>query len=235
MTVLSACSSAAIRLVGRKLTTVFSSEDTFELELSDLVQDVAVEIAKRHDWQALTKLATITGDASGIAFSLPDDYDRMPLKAKIHSSRWSWSTFTPARDLDQWLDEMSFSTVGAPGFWTILDGKMQIYPAMGADETAKFYYISTYIAKDSNDNPKAVINDDGDTFFLDDRLLTLGLIWRWRAQKRLEYAEDLQNFEIAIAQEISRDRGSRMITLGGGYRGGMDIRTAYPGALGPFA
>src|SRR5687768_6505772 len=100
MSILSACQSAAVRLVGRRPTTIFGSSDQFELELQDLVQDVAVEIAKKHDWQALTKLGTVTGDAVLESFPLPDDYDRMPLKAALHSSRWLNSYFSQAYSLD---------------------------------------------------------------------------------------------------------------------------------------
>lgn len=49
---------------------------------------------------------------------------------------------------------------------------------------------------------------DDNEFLLDDRLLTLGLIWRWKAQKGLDYSEDLQTYEIALAQAQVRDRGN---------------------------
>ena len=66
---------------------------------------------------------------------------------------------------------------------------------------------------------------------LPERLLTLGLIWRWRAQKRQEYAEDLRNYEIALSEEIGRDKGSQIIAVGAARWPGR-VGTSYPGPLG---
>src|SRR4051812_34663583 len=117
MTALSACQSAMIRLVGRKPNSVFSSQDQMELEIADLANEAAIAIARAHDWQALTNLMTQAGDASSTAFALPADYDRMPIKGDVHSSRWEMCRFLPAVSLDQWLDLQTSLPVGSPGVW----------------------------------------------------------------------------------------------------------------------
>jgi hypothetical protein len=66
----------------------------------------------------------------------------------------------------------------------------------------------------------------------EERLLTLSLIWRWRASKRLEYAEDMQNFNIAFGEETAKDKGSRML-IAGRQRVPYNVKAAYPGPLGP--
>lgn len=227
MSVLSAAKSAAIRMSQTVPTSLFSTIDPFSLEMADLANEVAVSIAKGHDWQALTKLATLTGDAVNIAFSLPNDYDRMLIKAKLHSLKFRTATFTPARDLDEWLYLNDFLTTGTPGNWVILGGKMQIFPVMAATETARFYYISNQIVSPA----KTAFTADTDAFVLPERLLTLGLIWRWRAMKRTEYSEDLQNFEIALSEEVNRDKGSRVITVG--KQRTMGVPMAWPGQINP--
>ena len=229
MTVLSAAQSASIRLVGRKPTTLFSTTDQMAMELADLATETAVAIAKERDWTSLTKLAAIPGDGSTIGFPLPPDYDRMLIKGDVHSTTWNRFLYTPAVDLDQWLFFQTFLTVATPGYWIILENQMQVFPAMSADETAKFYYIRNTITADAT---KTAFTADSDEFALDERLLTLGLIWRWRAQKRLEYAEDLKNYDIALAEIAGKDKGSRMITVGG-TRGKFNTQIAYPMAIQP--
>lgn len=225
MSVLSAAQSAAIRLSQTKPSSLFSATDTFAIEMGDLANEAALAIAKAHDWQALTKLATMQGDASTIAFNLPADYDRMLIKAKLHSKRYRTAVFRAARDLDEWLYLNDFLVTGTPGNWVILGGQMQIFPAMGTDETARFYYISNIISGN-----KTAFSADGDPFALSERLLTLALIWRWRAMKRLEYAEDLQNYEIALSEEINRDKGSHIVTVGRErFKTGLEI--AWPGTI----
>ena len=46
---------------------------------------------------------------------------------------------------------------------------------------------------------------------LPERLLTLSLVWRYKELTGLEYGEDQQNYEIALAQEQTRDRGSYVL------------------------
>jgi hypothetical protein len=230
MTALSACQSASLRLTGNSLPTLFSTTDRFAQELADLASESAVAIAKAHEWRVLTKKHTIPGDGTSTAFALPSDYDRMPIKSNVYSTR-SLIAFLPVRDLDQWLEFEVQPVVGSPGYWIILGGQFQVLPTMGASEIAKFYYLSNEIILNGTTG-KTAFSADADTFKLSERLLTLGIIWRWRAQKRLEYAEDLQNYQTALNEEIGRDSGSRLIAVGRA-RVPFGAEMAYPGIITP--
>lgn len=227
MTVLSACQKAATKLNQARPSTVFGSTDTFALELADLANETAETVMKAHDWRKLTTLSTITGDGTDTSFALPTDYDRMPLKSNVYGSL-ARLPFLQARDLDQWLEFDITPVVGAPGYWVILGGEMQIKPAMATTQTAKFYYISNIIVSGS----KTAFTADADTFLLPERLITLGIVWRWKAQKGLEYAEHLKNFEIALGEEAGRDKGSRILHMGAA-RLPDDTSIAYPGYITP--
>lgn len=232
MTILSACQSAAVRLVGRKPTTIFSSQKKFEMQLADLVQEAAVDIAKAFEWQALTVLAEHQGDGTKIAFDFPNGFDRMPVKSRVHSATWQQSGYRQARDLDEWINLQTYLAAGAPGFWIVLDGKMQIYPPMGPSEVAKYYFITDEIARASDGSSKSVINNDSDTFKLDERLLTLSLIWRWRDMNGLDYSEAMANYEQALAQIGGADKGARTIAIGRA-RLPYDVDMAFPGLIIP--
>lgn len=231
MTVLSACQSALVRLIGRRPSTVFSSQEQTVVEVADLVTEVATDIMKGHDWQALTKIASIPGDGVTTAFAKPSDYDRMALAQDMHdSASWFWN-YTKVADLNEWLYLQSGGWASiTPGWWILLEDQFQFYPAPSG--TAKYPYISQNFAKSAAGEPKASFDKDDDTFVLDDRLLTLGLIWRWRAQKRLEYAEDMQTYEIALSQAQARDRGATVIRSNS-WRRPANVRVGWPWSLGP--
>lgn len=78
---------------------------------------------------------------------------------------------------------------------------------------------------------KAAFTDDNDVFVLSERLLTLSLIWRWRSQKRMEYSEDLTNYETALEKEAATDKGARIQTVGR-QRIASGAAFAFPGVLG---
>lgn len=232
MTILSACQSAAVRLVGRKPTTIFSSQKKLELQLADLVQEAAVDIAKAFEWQALMVLAEHQGDGSTVAFDFPAGFDRMPVKGNIHSATWQQSGYRPARDRDHWIYLQTYLAAGTPGWWIVLDNQMQIYPPMGPSEKAQYYFITNEIVRGANGAGKAVITKDDDTFKLDERLLTLSLVWRYREQNGLEYSESMANYERALAQVGGADKGKRILAIGAQrIPGGADI--AFPGVIVP--
>lgn len=225
MTVLGALQSAARRLIGERPATIFSATGDFEAELADLATEVAVDVMKAHDWQRLKVLNTLTGDGVTTSFPLPSDYDRMLLKGDVHPINSLTWRYQRAEDEDQWLTLQDFNLT-SPGAYIIIGGTMQFAPAIPTGETARFYYISNNIA-----TGKAAFTLDSDVFLLPERLLTLGVIWKWKAQKRKDYGEDLKNFEIAQGQEIGRDKGSRIIIVGN-QRMSANIQPAYPRALG---
>lgn len=201
----------------------------FARELLLHANRAARAIMEIHDWRALTVLGTLTGTGAETAFDLPADYDRMPKKARLHSRAYQNTSFRRADDLDQWLHLNQSAVNGSPGNWVILDGKMQIYPAMPNTETARFYYISCGIVAPETGSNKSKFTLDTDTFRLDERLLALGIVWRWRAQKRTAFDVELRNYEIALSEAIGTDKGSRILTVG---KQRISAGQAYNGVLG---
>lgn len=232
MTVLSALQDAAIELVGRRPAAVFGATDTFELELQAHANKSARAITEAYAWRALTTLCTINGNGADTAHALPTDYDRMGKNAQVFSSR-SRMPLTPARDLNQWLDFEVSGVFGAPGFWILLGGQIQIKPALALTETARFYYQSKNRVMSADPaTAKDAFDADTDVFRLPEHLVSKDVIWRWRQQKRLEYAEDMQNFQIALNEEIGKDRGPGIIAIGK-PRYGTDAALAFPGVITP--
>jgi hypothetical protein len=223
MTVLSACQEAAIELNQSQPTSLFSTTDQFSLELRTQANKTAKAILKIYDWQKFMALQTMTGNGVTTSFSLPTDYDRMPLKSNVLTSQFA-TPLRKAKDVDEWLDLQLRPFVGAPGSWIILGGTMQVLPAIATGVTAKYYYIKNKIITGGT---KTDFTADADTFDLPERLITLGTIWRWRAQKRKDYAEDMRNYEIALAEEMTRDKGSRVLTVGR-QRVGINAEIAHP-------
>jgi hypothetical protein len=229
---LTAATSAAIRLGVNKPSAFFSGTGRFEQEIVDLANEVATDIIKAHDWRALIKQERMVGDGVTTAFDLPVDYDRMPKNADVGRMNWYTWGYVDAPDLNFWNDLINGLASPSPGYWIMLGGQMQFIPPVSADTTAEYYYVSKAIAVDADTGlVKNEFTKDSDTFVLDERLLTLGLIWRWRSMKRLDYTEDMKNYEIRLEQLSGEDKGSRVIRMGKRDTG-WNYSTAYPRQLG---
>lgn len=230
MTVLSAARAAAVRLNQVPPTSLFTTSVEFDLEMASLANESAEAIAKIYDWQKLIALKTMTGDDVTTSFPLPTDYDRMTLKSTVQTSALS-TPYAQVRDLDQWLYFQLHPETVIPGYYIILGGAMQFNPAIPTGVTAKYYYMRNTPILDANSGPISAFTADTDTFVLPERLLRLDLIWRWRSSKKMEYAEDMATFEMALEQEIGKDKGSRILVTGR-KRMPADVTPAYPAPLG---
>lgn len=208
MTIAAAVSSASLRVVGTVPAAVFSSTDQVIVEMRDLARDVAEDIARSCDWRDLTQIAVFTGDGTTTSFPKPADYDRMSQGEDIvDPPSWFWG-YKPVMSVSEWLKRERFAWI-SPGGWILLGGQFQFYPAPSG--TAEFPYISKNWAISADGTRKPEFTADDDRFVLDEGLLTLGLIWRYRAQKGLDYSEDLAGYNYSLSQIMAKDKGARVI------------------------
>lgn len=231
MTILDAMQSASIRLVGRKPSVFFSSQGQFELEITNLANEVALDCIASDDWQALTKIHPIAGDGTTEAFDFPADYDRQLLNTDVQDlTNWAWG-YEHISNINDFMYRRARGFEPYPGAWIIYGNQFQFYPAPVTGNTATFPYVSKYYAKSAAGTAKGAFDTDTDTFLLPERLLTLGLVWRWREMKKLDYTGDMEAFQKCIDELSARDKGSQIIRGGSRWRG-INASVAYPWSLG---
>lgn len=209
MTVGSAIQSAILRCIGTRPQEVFASSQQECVLMADIVQEAASDIAKSADWRALTKIVTL--NTAGVqSVPLPDDYDRMVVGSQVDDpGTWFWG-YEPFPDVNTFMRYKTGSyQILSPGGWIILGGEMQFWPAPSGQAT--FPYISNLWARSDDGALKKLFEADNDTFVLSERLLTLALVWRYKEATGLEYAEDQTSYDIALQQEMGRDRGSYLV------------------------
>ena len=233
MTVLKALQAASIRLVGYKPSAFFASTEQFEMELVDLANEVARDICEYHDWQALTKVATLAGDGVQETFPLPADYNRQLLDADIQDlTNWVWG-YQHMTNINDFLFFKARGFGIVPGAWIMYNDELNFYPPPIAGNSASYPYVSTNYAKSAGGTSKEEFTADDDDFVIrgGEVILTLGLVWRWRENKKLDYTGDQEAYTMQLEQMASRDKGSSIIRRGRRLSG-FNARVAYPYSLG---
>lgn len=210
MTVLDCFKQASRRLLAQDQNSLFTGSDPFQIKMQAIISEAILDMAQQHDWLALTNLCTLTTDGSTSDFDLPADYDRMLVKADVHSSIWS-DNYNAVEDLDEWTQLQRFMPSTVPGYWIIYGGKFHLIPTPRENENPCFWYISNNLVKDADGTLKPLFTADADTFLLDEQLLTLAMIWRWKQAEGLDYAEDMQNYEVRLSRIAAKDHGSKPI------------------------
>ena len=136
MTILSAMQSAAIRLVGQKPAVFFTASDTFELEIVDLINEVAKDICKYTDWQSLTKVYNVPTDGVTEVFDQPDDYDRQLIVTNIQDlNNWVWG-YEHIDNLNDFLYRKARNFELLPGAWTIYQNQIHFFPPPNVQNSA---------------------------------------------------------------------------------------------------
>jgi hypothetical protein len=232
MTVLAVVQQACVESLGlKKPDGLFSGDDSRELqELQYIVQNASREICREYDWQALKQIETITGDGSASSYNLPTNYLRMVSDAKLWSNRLS----APLRHVvssDEWLGLSIQGDLPTFGAWSMRNSVIHFIPAPADGELIKFFYIDNRRVIDRLGVQKVGFDEDEDTFQLDEYLLKLCLIWKWKEYKGLAYAEAQETYARELERQIAKDGGGKKIIVGTvRMPGGYD--TSYPYNVG---
>jgi len=203
MSFLTIIQNASDRLGITRPTTAVASTDQQVLQLVGLAQEEGKDLAKRNAWQALQTEHTFPTVASTASYALPDGFDSI-LKETVFNRtrrRRMVGDLTP----EQWQEtQSSLVTMVNPAF-RIRGSLFYISPTPTAVETIAYEYNSKNWCQSSLAVAQSAWAADTDTGILDEELMTLGLKWRWKKSKGLDYADDFNGYEIRVAKAILDD------------------------------
>lgn len=232
MTILSVVQNACLAVGVDVPDAVMTNQDREVLEMVRIANDTAAYIRDvEYDWQALQKIHTLTGDGVTEAWDLPEDYARMNTKSTLWSSRWSWG-FEHVTSTDDWLEMIATGFIPVSGQWSIFGGQMHILPVLTDTETAQFVYITNLIVKQQGGALVDTFGADTDTCRLSERMLELGIIWKWKAQKKLPSDDEENDFNRALYTAMNNDKGSKPVVSGNSRKRFNGVKTALPYTVG---
>lgn len=223
MTLLSIAQDAAdIIGIPKPSTVIGNNEDNVRFLLA-AANTEGKELAKRHTWQRITKEATYSSLAAELqgAFSSlgsggtdASDFDRI-----IPDTFWNrtnnWRITGPLSP-SEWQAKKSSSVSGPYNDYRIQGGNLYLYPAATAGETHAFEYVSTQWCQSSDGNTdRSEWAADTDVGLLDEDLMKLGVVWRFKKSRSLAFENEYLVYENSVTQAISRDGGKRTLRLAG--------------------
>ena len=189
-----------------------SQQDRTAWEFVQLANEMVQRIAyDTRDWQLLRKRCAFIGNGTQASFPLPPDYQRMLLTSEVWRSSNTNAPMSFVSDPDDWLRKELQGYISPMGEWILEGGEMHIRPVLIADETAQFYYLRNTPVKLNSGGFGTQFLNDADTCVFPERLLKLALIWQWKANKGATYAEDLANYEDALAKVAGADKPSPVL------------------------
>lgn len=211
MTLLSAANDAQ-RLLSLPVTaTIIADGQETQNLLYGLAKQEASDVLDRdeYDFPSLRRTQSFTASLASLqSGGKPSDFQRA-----IAETFWNRSTdekvYGPLND-EEW-GYANGATLNSATWQSVMfryDG-LHIFPVPTIAETIAFdYIINTPVQATGAGAYKENFTVDNDVYLLGDRILTLGIVWRYKQSKGRDYAEDMRNYELALRALYSRERGA---------------------------
>lgn len=215
MSLLTICQNAANRMGLPAITVIATSTGVTERNLMALANQEGKELGRAYSWQALTKEKTFTTTAAAVQTgAIPDDFDWIIPDTVFN--RTTRRRFTGPLNADEWQTDQAMLVGRVFDSFRIRGNDFLISPTPPAGETVAFEYLTRNWAKDADATAQASMSKDTDTAVLDEELVTLGVIWRFRQSKGLDYAEAFNSYQKQVAQAVMRDGAKPRLDMGAG-------------------
>lgn len=170
------------------------------INVVQFVNDTGLELARRVNWGALRATTTITGTGVNANFALPAYYLKLIEGGAVLSggvglrgglSPDEWAALTPVE--------------GTPRFYRLRGSTISFYPFLANAATATVNYQSTAWASNGTDR----LQLDAETSLIPEDLLVKGAIWRQRRHVGQDFADQIAEYEAALADYATYDARDR--------------------------
>ena len=197
--------------------SAIASTDQQIIQMIALANEEGEELSERYPWSDLQTEATfvtLAAELQGTVDSIATSDFRYILNDTIWNrtqNRPMYGSLTPS----DWQLLKSSNVSGPFQEYRIKGGSLYLLPAPPAGETCAFEYLSGNWCQSAALTKQSAWAADTDTGILDERIMTSGILWRWKQVKGLDYAEDFRKYEIRVQEAMTRDAGKPTLSMDG--------------------
>lgn len=180
------------------------------------------------DWQVLTKETSFITTAVQLQTTL--DVTAPGLKNIINDTIWNRDLRRPVygpMTVQRYQQVQAAVFAGPWNQFIIQQNQILFFPVPSPGQTCWFQYTTQNWCESAGGIGQSRFTMDDDVLLLREDLFKLGLEWRWKKAKGLEYAQEFADYETFMADAYARDGTKDIINMGSAR---YDI---YPGILVP--
>ena len=183
--------------------TVIGTTDSQIAQIYALLEEEGNDLSGRGSWQTLTLEAlhtTVATESQGCIEDIADQGFRYIKNDTI----WDRTENLPILVIDgpDWQAEKGFAETSPRYRARIRGDELIATPTPVAGNTWAFEYVTwNWI----NSNQKQYFTSDSDTIDLPEPVIQMGLRWRWKKEKGLEYGEDFRTYEKMVEDALGRE------------------------------
>lgn len=214
MTFLAIVQNSCLRVGLASPNVAYTSTDENVKRMVALANAEGEDLANIYRWQRLCNESTFTSvatESQGAITTLAGASFNY-LASDTVWNRTKKRAMAPCSDIE-WQAMMANSVTGPYERFRIRGNTFRVIPTMAAGDTVAFEWYSKNFCQSSGGTGQSAWAADEDTGVLDEGLMTLGLIWRWKAVQGLDYSEDFETYSVRVANASSRDGAKKRLVL----------------------
>lgn len=226
---------AAARLIGINApSTVIGNTDPQVAELLACANEEGEDLQRRGTWQALVAVQTftaVTTTASGGGYAIqtgamPTAFDRF-----MQETLWNRTRKRPAYGpvtAQEWENLIAWTSSPVVDTWRYFGNQIAITPVPASGDLFAFEYVSKYWCQGSGGSGQDEWLADSDSGVLDENIMKLGIVWRFKQKKGLPFMADYDKWDARCKQSLTQDMPQRTINFGDAYSTGRRPGIAVP-------
>lgn len=193
-----------------------SSTDPQIIQLLALSEEEGQELGERYPWQALQKEAaftTVAAETQTAVSAITSGFEYI-----VNDTIWNRTLRRPVygpKSQQGWQQAKAMQINGPWNSFRIMGDSILFNPIPAAGQSCYFEYITDNWIATSVGGTSSIWTNDADTPLLDDQIITMGTIWRWKAAKGLDYSEDFTKYERRVTDMMGRDGGKPVLNMAG--------------------
>lgn len=151
------------------------------------------------------------------AYALPEDLAYFT-QLTYWDRSYRWQLLGPLSPQEWQVLKSGLSPIGPRKMFRIFGNRFYLHPVPGAsDENIAYEYYSNAWCQTAAGVAKATWSADTDYYSLDDDAFVMGLKWRFKAAKGLDYSQEKLDYDAICQRLMSRNAGNRALPLNAQY------------------
>lgn len=218
MSLLTITQSLTTKVVSSKPTVAAASADPKVLQAIEYINEAGQELGARYSWQALTtesSFVTTAAEVQGTIQTLAGP----GFSFIINESMWNRTQRRPLfgpKSASEWQNLKARFSSGPWVSYRVRGNQLLFFPVPAAGQSVFFEWCTKYWATDATGvTQKSSFTVDTDVALLDERVITLDALWRFKRANKFSYDEDYQKAQDAINDLMSRDGSKPRLNLQG--------------------
>ena len=212
MTLLTVVNDAQDVLTMPRSTALYGQSTQDARQWLAILKAEGKQLCMDHDWNDLQDTTSFTCVSTNAQTGYPEtDFLRLQDGTDIWNDTRQWPIRGPVKS-KQWSDLIVRTTTTITQVWRLIDGVLNVYSPLAGDIIRYEWISNKWVIASST--AQSSFTADTNTFVFDEWLLTLGIVWRWRKAKGLDYAEEMMDYSRYKERVILGDKGGISRTTG---------------------